>query len=321
MKKFLIKITLVASLLLISKTSFSYVALSSFEIPSQHLLYGGLIYNVNGTARAFTATASFTQSGTTFNTIKVRLVLLENGVETILATAEKSAWTSGTIWDINLSGTVPAGRTTGKVVLRCQEFQGSSANGLQESTKAYQLIASNYTPPPAIYVPNPFGNIWLSDGVTPRYNIKRLPQYQTPPAPGSQNVWYPSVAGPVMTRGQEVYSPNGQFLLQFQASDGNLVLSKVSTGQALWASNKSNGQGLYFQADGNLIISTAAGQMIWTSDVYKVGGSYVVLPRLYLELQNDGNLVLKWNGGTFTDAIAAAGTGGGIVSSHYGQFK
>ncbi|NRF37627.1 hypothetical protein [Pedobacter foliorum] len=109
--------------------------------------------------------------------------------------------------------------------------------------------------------------------------------------------------------------------MQFQLSDGNLVLSKVSTGQALWASNKSNGQGLYFQADGNLIISTASNQMIWTSDVYKVGGSYLTNQRLYLELQNDGNLVLKWNGGTYTDAIAAVGTGGGIVSNHFGKFK
>jgi len=319
MKKFLIKITVVASLLLISKNSFSYVNLNSFSIPSQYLIAGGLMYNPNGTARNFSANAVFVQSGTTFNTIKVKLILEINGTETVLATAEKleGNWTNGTFWDVTLNGTIPAGIWAGRVYLKAQEFQGTTPRGIQQSINAYVLLPSDYTPPSA-GIPNAFYRRNSNDEYL--YKIERVSTYQTPPAFGTTWAFYPSSTQPMMTKNQVIYSDNGEYQLNFQG-DGNLVIYKVGSWNPLWSINKTGGENLWFNPDGNIIMLNASNQIVWKSDIYVPGMSFTSSQRLYMLFQGDGNLAIYWNGVTYTDVVGSSGTGGGIVSNRFGSLK
>ena len=145
--------------------------------------------------------------------------------------------------------------------------------------------------------------------------------YYTPPAYNSSFAWYPNETVPIFTRGQKMYSNNGQYLLEFQQSDGNLVLSKVSSGQVLWSIQKTGGSYMKFHKDGNFLMYNGSNQYIWSSDIYSAGGDFTDGQKMYFILQDDGNLVFEWNGLTYTDVVGATGTGGGIVSSHFGSLK
>lgn len=80
-------------------------------------------------------------------------------------------------------------------------------------------------------------------------------------------------------------SPNRKYKLYFQ-SDGNLVLSKYNTVQYWWSNTyNKNASQLKFQADGNLVIYNRSNQALWSSSTYGKGVKRMVL-------QNDGNLVI-----------------------------
>ena len=71
----------------------------------------------------------------------------------------------------------------------------------------------------------------------------------------------PTLAG-TLQAGQSVYSPDGHYLLAYQA-DGNLVLY-IAGGASIWASN-TNGTSagrVVMQSDGNLVIYNAANQPV-----------------------------------------------------------
>jgi hypothetical protein len=94
-------------------------------------------------------------------------------------------------------------------------------------------------------------------------------------------------AGQNLTTGQELVSSNGKARLVLQ-SDGNLVLRRVDTGAALWASN-TVGKPMALvrmQADGNVAgYSTDGSVFYWdTKTAYNPGASLV--------LRDDGNLVV-----------------------------
>ncbi len=102
-----------------------------------------------------------------------------------------------------------------------------------------------------------------------------------------------------LTIDQRLTSSNGQYFLAMQG-DGNLVLRRASTSEALW-STQTNGSGAVrfrLQGDGNLVMRNAAGSSVWSSGTNGKGGV-----RLYM--QDDGNLVLRnasgasvWSTGT-----------------------
>ena len=118
---------------------------------------------------------------------------------------------------------------------------------------------------------------------------QRAPQPAAPSRPAS------SVrSGTVLNRGAHFESPNGVVTLDFQASDGNLVLREKSARDGLahvmWGSGSvgRGAQQVAVQADGNLVVYSIDHQVLWSSksvDRYPV--SYY-----NLMVQDDGNLVL-----------------------------
>jgi hypothetical protein len=80
-----------------------------------------------------------------------------------------------------------------------------------------------------------------------------------------------------------VLSPSRQYKLVYQA-DGNLVLYRAS-GQVVWANGKLTPGGMVtMQTDGNLVSYSAAKKALWASNTATKGS--------YLAVQDDGNLVV-----------------------------
>jgi len=89
-----------------------------------------------------------------------------------------------------------------------------------------------------------------------------------------------------LATGDQLVSPNGIVRLVMQA-DGNLVLYRTDSGQALWASNTWHKPVVtaIMQADGSFVCYDAANHPYWASGTNGHTGASVVL-------QNDGNLVV-----------------------------
>jgi hypothetical protein len=109
--------------------------------------------------------------------------------------------------------------------------------------------------------------------------------------------------------GTSIQSQNQCFQLAAQ-NDGNLVLYKKSTGQALWSSGTYGRSIQYaiFQSDGNLVIYDPGNRPLWASGTDNKGATR-------LTLQDDGNLVIYtaqnrplWATNTVTSCGAAAST-------------
>ncbi len=79
-------------------------------------------------------------------------------------------------------------------------------------------------------------------------------------------------AGQELRAGQALVSAGGQYKLNMQSSDGNLVV--YNNGVAIWASNTAGtggGNHLAMQADGNLVVYTSAGKPVWASNTVGIG--------------------------------------------------
>jgi hypothetical protein len=91
----------------------------------------------------------------------------------------------------------------------------------------------------------------------------------------------------VSNSSESIVSSDGRFKLVMQI-DGNLVLYKLESGQALWATG-TDGQDVEFcimQSDGNLVLYLeGSGRPVWASNT---AGN----PDSFLVVQNDGNLVV-----------------------------
>lgn len=90
--------------------------------------------------------------------------------------------------------------------------------------------------------------------------------------------------------GQGIYSDDGRYLLVMQG-DGNLVYYRTIDGGVRWASY-TNGRGGYvapMQGDGNFVVYNSGWGAVWNSATQNHPGAYVAA-------QNDGNLVIYWNG-------------------------
>jgi hypothetical protein len=145
-------------------------------------------------------------------------------------------------------------------------------------------------------------------------------------------------AGPILTQGQTIYSPNNLYRLTLQ-TDGNLVLYS-SSNVGLWNSQTQGTSALafFFQSDLHLVLRNGyvhASPSIWATGKYDLGGSLTrfaitnkIMAYPYLKLQDDGNLVLHWPNGVesttggpatpviiiFETTLSGAGAGGNGVS-------
>jgi hypothetical protein len=108
-------------------------------------------------------------------------------------------------------------------------------------------------------------------------------------------------AGQSLSMGQELISTDGRFDLTVDTA-GHLVLFPLpwTPGNYLWSRNVANGQILWMQDDGNLVLRNAAGDALWASNTSGHPGAY-------LALQNDGNVVIYDAGNS---PLWATNTGG-----------
>ena len=86
-----------------------------------------------------------------------------------------------------------------------------------------------------------------------------------------------------LRRGMYLQSADGRYRLTLRL-DGNTVLTGP-TGRALWSNGKFTTDALILQADGNLVGSTNAGLVTWSTKTAKSGADRLVV-------QDDGNVVL-----------------------------
>lgn len=92
-------------------------------------------------------------------------------------------------------------------------------------------------------------------------------------------------SGASLTAGNYLRSNNNRYKFVMQ-SDGNLVLY-TSSGRVLWASNtdRKGGRRVVMQTDGNLVIRTPQNKAVWASNTAGKRGAR-------LSVQGDGNVVL-----------------------------
>ncbi|MFE6870761.1 polymorphic toxin type 44 domain-containing protein [Kitasatospora sp. NPDC057692] len=116
-------------------------------------------------------------------------------------------------------------------------------------------------------------------------------------------------AGFVLKSGESVRSNSVQLSMQ---ADGNLVLSSLRSGQALWAANTQNHPGAWaaMQDDGNFVVYDAQHVALWSSQTTAGAGS-----GYFAVVQDDGKFVVyapgwqsKWGTPTWNAADAANGT-------------
>lgn len=217
--------------------------------------------------------------------------------------------------------TIPADKTEGEIQLVVVSYYGNQSKDAR-TIASYSLNkpTTPTTPTDPNTVTNYFRNIFHHNG-DPLYNIHSFP-YMAPPTPGSAGAFYPSET-PVLTLGQAMYSPNGQYFLILQ-TDGSLVLYNINW-QVLWSADtyQKGGQYLFFAPDGNLVLAknADASGVVWASNIYAANKNFLLNQRIFYALQDDGNFVFYWNGGTFTDSMGATGTDGGRKSNHFRVIK
>jgi hypothetical protein len=99
-------------------------------------------------------------------------------------------------------------------------------------------------------------------------------------------------SGECLLPGQSIASANGCYAVVYQP-DGNLVLYRTGSTNALWASNifgSSAGRAI-MQTDGNLVVYDASATAVWASNTAGNSASW-------LNVQDDGNVVIYRTNGT-----------------------
>ncbi|MEU2306504.1 polymorphic toxin-type HINT domain-containing protein [Streptomyces misionensis] len=149
----------------------------------------------------------------------------------------------------------------------------------------------------------------------------------TPPAGGSATATFTNALGQtvksvvkdddatVTLKGGSVI-PSGTSLTSSSVSltmqaDGNLVLTALNSGKALWSSGTSGNPGAYaqFGTDGNLVVYTASGTSKWTTGLASTSGAtfQVRADSTIGVIASDGNSAL-WKQGTASAVPAADAT-------------
>lgn len=116
-----------------------------------------------------------------------------------------------------------------------------------------------------------------------------------------------AAAGNVIPPSYPIYSPNGQYFIQFQA-DGNLVIyHNVYPLEAIWSSGTSGSgaQVAVFQNDGNFVLYrniNDASSHVWDSETGGVPDGWSVAQ---VRLWNDGSLSINGASGRFYESAPA----------------
>lgn len=173
---------------------------------------------------------------------------------------------------------------------------------IKQYLEDHKVVTSPEPPTPPQYRPNPFRNTGTRVGIM-NYDL-------------STKMWYPSNT-PMLTAGQSVYTNNRQYLFALQ-TDGSLVLYRASNYQVLWSADSmgKGGRYLFFQGDGNLVLYQNANMTgpVWDSGYTAPQNGYNQFLRFVF--QEDGNLVMQFDGGTYTDILGETQTYN-RVSSHF----
>ncbi|MFF7155698.1 polymorphic toxin-type HINT domain-containing protein [Streptomyces sp. NPDC008139] len=117
-------------------------------------------------------------------------------------------------------------------------------------------------------------------------------------------------AGTVILSGTAVASNSVRLAMQ---ADGNLVLAAISTGATLWSSGTSGNAGAVatVHTDGNLVVTSATGAVLWTSNAAVAGstGAYLMVgDDASVKMYNSAGTTTLWNSGTTGKATAANAT-------------
>ena len=124
-------------------------------------------------------------------------------------------------------------------------------------------------------------------------------------APGAASAASLVPAAGMLTAGQSIVSPNGEYELTMQ-SDGNLV-EYLTGGRSLWSTQTGGNPGAYavMQTNGNLTVLDSAGATLWSSNSHASGCSSE------LAVQDDGDVVIYgpqdqavWSTGTIATGLA-----------------
>jgi len=129
-------------LIVIGTTAKAALSLGQFQVQSQYLSSGKIRYT-SGTSTTFVADFYFAKAGDSYNRVLVSLVLIENGIETTLSTPierTESEWGSSIIWQSQITGVLPSGKTSGNVFLKYQVFNFATPGGSFLSATSFGLI-------------------------------------------------------------------------------------------------------------------------------------------------------------------------------------
>lgn len=316
---------------LLSINANAFVFLQGYAIEGMQQNTSGTLRVTPGEATKFRIQFSVTRNNSgNFDSFKLEIVHTEGSSQTVIKEVSYLGhpWQNSYFLDGIFDVTLPADKQKGEIVLRITAYNGNQSS---PSTSNYKYTLNNgitpTDPPPPTpnsYLDNPYAREeFIGAGTGARYRTTRKPSREYPPSPQSPGVWYPDAKTPILSPGQSIYSQNGQYRMVIQSYDGVLLLLRVSDGQVLWSNKKTGGAYLFFYPDGNLVMFNSSNQMVWSSDIYILSNhmSSAYNNRTYFVFQNDGNFVMNWNGGTYTDVVGATGTGGGVTSVHFGSMK
>ncbi|MEU8616831.1 ricin-type beta-trefoil lectin domain protein [Streptomyces sp. NPDC048623] len=125
-------------------------------------------------------------------------------------------------------------------------------------------------------------------------------------------------AGDVIPSGTSITSNSVRLAMQ---ADGNLVLSALATGKAIWSSGTSGNPGAFavFGTDGNLVVTTTSGAVKWTTGLSATTGAtfQVRTDSTVAVMAADGATVL-WKQGT-AGAVAPANSSTTYTHTPAGQ--
>lgn len=139
----------------------------------------------------------------------------------------------------------------------------------------------------------------------PEFFPETFPNPPAPPDPPLRRTQQDRItAGQTLAVGGQLWSPQRRYRLEVQ-DDGNAVLYQHSPEppRPLW-STSTRGQGcrLSLEPDGGIRLRDGAGKLIWLGGTPDRPGDY------YLQLQEDGNLVLYRRDGPRLTAVWATNT-------------
>ncbi|MDR6785978.1 hypothetical protein ABIE26_004552 [Pedobacter africanus] len=159
MKKF---ISLIGFLCFFMVESIAGVSISQFAIRSGYTSGDKLVVSA-GQPTTFIVDAVLIQSGNMSNTARVTVVYQENNIDTELSQELLNYdWSTGSgIWQPTITATLPAGKTTGRIYLKLQTWDGSNQGPTSYSNVSYGIDTGSgpVTPGPGggvIGVPPPF---------------------------------------------------------------------------------------------------------------------------------------------------------------------